>query len=249
MGDTLTKQQVKRDDFLRMLALDPGEALRHWKNLRTGEPMVVITYMTIAYGVDFARHFKQQADKHKRPDLLITVTNFPSVTPDSLAKRGFKFQRRFEVPALNSVMEIWVNPSGQEVWRIPAAKSTPPAAAAAAPPPLPPTKKRVHPDVEELRIYVQQYSTRKTDIVNEGREIERSRPGLTKQQYHKLRDGWWELQQGWEGEIEEIRTEIIPEMTDDLTADEEKEKKALIDQLLNLMVSWPRDVFEPPPFP
>jgi hypothetical protein len=245
MGDALTKEQVKRNDFLRMLALNPGEALRHWKKLRAGEPMIVITYMTLAYGVDFARHFKEQADKRQRPDLLITVTNLPSITPDSLTKRGFKFQQRVG----NSDLEIWVNPTGQEVWRIPASKATPPVAVAPAQP-LPPAKKPpVHPDIEELRMYVRQYSKRKTDIIEEGRKIEKRRSGLTKQQYGKLRDEWWEIQQGWEEEIDDIFDEVIPEMTDKLTADEENEKKALIKQLAELRSIWPRDVFEPPPFP
>ena len=59
MGDELTRDQVKRDDFLRDLASDPQKALRHWKRLKPGEDVVVITIMTLTYGHTFAQHFKK----------------------------------------------------------------------------------------------------------------------------------------------------------------------------------------------
>jgi hypothetical protein len=46
MGNGLTRDQVKRDDFLRDLASDPQKALRYWKRLKPGEDVVVITFMT-----------------------------------------------------------------------------------------------------------------------------------------------------------------------------------------------------------
>ena len=75
MGDELTRDQVKRDDFLRDLASDPQKALRHWKRLKPREDIVVIYYMTLTYGHTFAQHFKKEADRDKRPDLHYSVTN------------------------------------------------------------------------------------------------------------------------------------------------------------------------------
>jgi hypothetical protein len=54
MGNGLTRDQMKRGDFLRDLASDPQKALRYWKRLKPARTSVVITFMTLTYGHTFA---------------------------------------------------------------------------------------------------------------------------------------------------------------------------------------------------
>ena len=237
MSDKLTPAQIKRDEFLRNLAIDPGEALRHWKRLKPGEPLVVITYMAMYYGLEFATHFKTEANKRKRPDLVIEVTNLPSVTPASLAKRGYKLQR---VLRGLTDMQIWVHPTGREVWLIPPAKATPPAPVSPPPPPL-------HPDVEEVKTYAGEYTKRKNEMIRNARNIEARRGSLTKAQYDELRKQWWKEYEAWDEELDDIMDEVIPEMDDTLTDSEEQQKKKAIEALKAIRQSWPRDVMDPNP--
>jgi hypothetical protein len=79
MGKDTADVDAKRGEFLAKLGLIPAEALRYWKRLKPGEDMLVISYMAMTYGLDFAKMFKQKADANARPDLSYTVTVHQSV--------------------------------------------------------------------------------------------------------------------------------------------------------------------------
>jgi hypothetical protein len=242
MGDGVKRPQAS-EDFLRKLALDPNQAIRHWKRLKPGEQLSLITYMTTAYGSAFAKEFKKEAEKYKGPALGYTVTNSPFVTPESLTKQGFKFSRWITPPNVGGgwpTASIWVHPTGKEVWLIQPAKGAP-ARVPANPRPL------AHPDIDELQFYLKEYSARKEDMIRKGREIEARRPSLSKPQYKQLRKEWWDDYEAWDGELDDIFNEIIPDMADDLTPDERRQKNELIDKLKALQAGpWPADVFDPP---
>jgi hypothetical protein len=240
MGDELTRDQVKRDDFLRDLASDPQKALRHWKRLKPGEDIVVIYYMTLTYGHTFAQHFKKEADRDKRPDLRYSVTNRADVTPETLTKQGFKFREWLVRPEVQErgwpSMSVWVHPAGKEIWLIQSAKAAPPTPVAAKP---------VHPDIEEMQTYVSQYAARKADMIRKAREIDARRSSLSQSQFEQARKEWWDDYKGWNDELDDIMDKVIPAMKDDdLTPDERKQKKTEIDKLkaMRKPESWPTDV-------
>ena len=131
-------------------------------------------------------------------------------------------------------VSIWVHPTGKEIWISQAAKAAPPAPVAAKPPP-------VHPDIEELQIYVSQYSARKADMIRKALEIEKRRSSLSKEQYFQLRKEWWRDQQSWDQQLDDIMEKIIPNMTDDLTSDEKEKKQTEIDRLDKIQVDWEPD--------
>jgi hypothetical protein len=121
-----TRRQVARDEHLRDLARRPGLALHEWRRLSEGERMAVVTYMTIYYSAEFASHFLETTRKRPRPEELIHITNLPDRTPEALTRQGYRFAGRMG----NSELQIWVHPSGREVWLLP--PSSPPAQQAPA---------------------------------------------------------------------------------------------------------------------
>jgi hypothetical protein len=137
----------------------------------------------------------------------------------------------------NTDMEIWVHPSGNEVWRIPPGKAVPPTSVVSKPP-------AVHPDIEELQIYVTQYSKRHGDLIHDARNIESQRSTLSEQRYEQLRDDWDKVYYGFEDELNDILKEVIPDMDGVLTPEEQKEKASLI-QHLRALQGFPLDVIDP----
>jgi hypothetical protein len=125
-----TRGQVARDVYLRSLAERPLFALEDWQKLPQGERTIVVTYMTMLYSAEFAHHFLETTRRKPRPETLIEVTNLSSVTPATLTKRGFQLGGR---PG-NVNLQIWVHPSGREVWLLSSkGRSTQPATASAQP--------------------------------------------------------------------------------------------------------------------
>ena len=237
MGDELTRDQVKRDDFLRDLASDPQKALRYWKRLKPGEDIVVIYYMTLTYGHTFAQHFKKEADRDKRPDLHYSVTNRADVTPETLTKQGFKFREWLSRPSAGwPSMSVWVHPAGKEIWLIQSAKAVPPTPAAAKP---------VHPDIEEIQTYVKQYAAWKAELIRKALDDYARRSSLSQSQFEQARKEWWDDYKDWNDQLDDIMDKVIPAMKDDdLTPDERKQKKTEIDKLkaMRKPESWPTDV-------
>jgi Domain of unknown function (DUF4157) len=121
-----TQRQIARDDHLRRLAEDPADALAAWHRLSEGERTVVVMYMAARYSPEFARHFMETTRLRHRPEAVVNVTNAPDVTPESLTRRGYRFQRH-----LAPELQVWVHPTGREVWLI---RSQPSRATGAAPP-------------------------------------------------------------------------------------------------------------------
>jgi hypothetical protein len=229
MANNLTPEQIKRDDFLRRLAIEPGEGLRQWKRLNQGERLVVVTYMKFFYDLEFALHFMKEADRRQRPDLVITVTNLPDVTPASLSTRGFKFQRTI------GRTQVWVHPTGNEVWLLPSPKAAPPA-------PVVPQPVRPHPDIEEVQLYVTEYSQRKDEMITKYRKLKAQKSRLSQQEFERLLAEWTDEYSQWADDLKETLDITIPSMNGQLTPQEQADKQKDIDRLKALHDDWPADV-------
>jgi len=107
-----TRQQIARDTHLRRLAVWPNEALYEWRQLNSGEQMVVVFYMTENYGHDFASQFLTYARRRRRPEPVAHWTNILTETRERLQRRGY----RFVVTSMG--IEHWVHPSGNTLHRI-----------------------------------------------------------------------------------------------------------------------------------
>jgi hypothetical protein len=107
-----SKKQIKRDDYLRRLSVWPDEAHLAWRSLNQGEQVVVGTYMTIRYGVDFASLFLSFTKLKKKPDPVAFYTNVLTETHQQLYARGFR------LVIISLGIEHWVHPSGNSIHRI-----------------------------------------------------------------------------------------------------------------------------------
>lgn len=81
--------------------------------LSSGEQAVVLTHMTLRYGVSFAARFRDTAAARHRPEISIEITNDPRFRPERLTAEGFRLQ------GTDDRIEYWVHPSGRSVWRLP----------------------------------------------------------------------------------------------------------------------------------
>jgi len=112
MQENPTRRQIRRDDFLRRLARNPGDALPRWRRLNTGERAVLVTYMTLFYDSIFASRFREYASRRSHPEQTIHITNTSNPTSEQLRIRGYRLYRT------SLQVQFWIHPSGNQVWRI-----------------------------------------------------------------------------------------------------------------------------------
>jgi hypothetical protein len=125
-----TQGELKAEAPLRRLASWPGEALKEWKKLNDAERSFVTLAMTGRYGAEFTLDFLKYASGEKNPNISTSITNAPQDQPKELAKRGYK----------HAVDNVWVHPSGHEVFSLSPAKNSEPQ---------PPEPKKEEPPTEE----------------------------------------------------------------------------------------------------
>jgi hypothetical protein len=130
--------------------------------------------MAAYYDIDFSKRFLNTARTGQRPDLTIYVTNDSSLTPEKLKQAGYKLLQT------QGVLTMWVNPMGRQVWLLPPPKTQPPP-----PPPSggPNGKAREHPDVEEVRLYADQYKSEQDELLRRSRELRALKPTLSAKEY------------------------------------------------------------------
>jgi hypothetical protein len=230
----LTDQQIQRDNFLRQLAISPADGLLQWKRLTQGEQTVVVIYMGLFYDVEFARHFLAQANKHARPDLVINITNSWELDPTKLQRMGFR--RKGTV----GNTQIWVNPSGKEVWLLPSAK-------AVAPPPVIPPIKQVHPDIQEIQLYKQDYQDQKDDLYRRSKELARLKDVLPSDEYARRREQWITDYEEYEESLDDKLKNVIPSQVGQLTPEEQEAKDQAVQELDQILHRTPIDFFPPNP--
>ena len=190
--------------------------------------------MALHYDTKFAHHFLAQADKHARPDRVIHITNTWELDSAKLERMGYR--RKGTV----GNTEMWINPSGQEVWLLPPAK-------AVKPPPVVPPTKQIHPDIQEVQLYKRDYQDQKDDLYRRSKELRRQKDVLPPDEYARLREQWVKDYEEYEDGGEDKLKNVIPSQQGQLTQDEQEEKDREVKELHDLLHTTPGDFFPPNP--
>jgi hypothetical protein len=143
-----TARQVRRDEQLRNMARWPGEGLTGWRGLSEAERTVVVLYMTLRYGDDFAAAFLAVASnpRQRRRSPVTHFTNVLDETHDQIRARGYRLNM------VSGNVEYWVRPNGDELRRIlPSQRATTEPAGEQAPPP-PPQNQPPEPEQSPARL-------------------------------------------------------------------------------------------------
>ena len=130
-----TKQE-KQEPQLRQLARLPRKALEQWKNLKVNERDTVLREMTRYYGKDFTNDFTEYAFLIKKPDLSGAVLQS---TAKELTANGYR-----------NAGDVWVHPSGREVFLLSPPKNIDPLAPGDAAKPAPTPSTTEEPDEIDL---------------------------------------------------------------------------------------------------
>src|SRR5262249_48642785 len=149
----------------------------------------VITFMTFYYGSEFASLFEKETAKHHRPDKVVIVTNQADQTPEHLRSKGYQLQRSFKW--MSTTYEIWVHPSGLELWRLPPPKGT--VVAAKAPPALPALVGRV-------QEYADTMDEGWQDLYDRAAKLRDRRGAIDSARYQKEYDTWMADYEEWLGD-------------------------------------------------
>ena len=108
-----TFSEAKADQLARF----PGRALSAWRTLTESQRGLVFWKMAARYGLDFAALFLPYASGASKPNISNTVSNSPKDSPRTLTARGYR--RAGD----QGGTEVWVHPSGHEIWLL--ARSAP----------------------------------------------------------------------------------------------------------------------------
>ena len=122
---------------------------------------MVVMYMPMYYDTNFAKHFMAEANRRQRPDLTITITSNPEWANSPL--KG-KPAREWKLQRTVGEVKIWVHPTGDELWLLPAPKAVEPPAA--TPPPVAPStpSPASHPDVQDAHAWADDLEARRDDL-------------------------------------------------------------------------------------
>lgn len=146
---------------LDLLGRRPSEALRRWPALNGTQKWTVVMAMGRYYDLNFASHFNQFAVAGTKSATSVHITNDPSITPASLTSAGYR-------KAGNAGgAQLWVHPSGREVWVLSPPKGAP------TPPPTPPED----PDVEDATKKLAEMEAKAKELKNRFQRLTQSRGG------------------------------------------------------------------------
>jgi hypothetical protein len=231
---TMTKRQVRRDDYLRGLAERPSFALERWRKLRSGEGTVVVTYMSLYYGLVFARRFLDATSRHPRPESVITVTNLPQDTPESLRARGYHRLVGAGLP----IPQIWVHPSGNEVWVLSSSRSAPVTAAEESE-----RGGEEDPAIAEAKAYADDFTADRDRLVDQLTDL---RNHVGSPEYATLNQQYFQSFNEWQSQLNLILEERIRDFEAEVDAGSQPGLQEAIRQLRGLvrwkLEEWPKSV-------
>ncbi len=231
----LTKQQVARDEYLRGIAARPMFALEHWRRLRPGEQTVVMNYMTIFYGRMFATRFYQVASRQPHPETVVTITNFPSVTPEYLRQRGYALAETVVGT------QIWVHPSGNETWVILLSTGTAEVKEREG-------AQEQDPGVKEAQDYADNFTAARDRLVDQLAELRRK---IGTPEYTQLYHQYFQDFTDWQEQLNPIIDERITELEREVDPQEQPKLREQIHRLRELIrwkqEEWPQSVRDLPP--
>jgi hypothetical protein len=81
-----------------------------------------------------------------------------------------------------------------EVWLLPSPKAAPPA-------PVVPQPVRPHPDIEEVQLYVTEYSQRKDEMITKYRKLKAQKSRLSQQEFERLLGEWTDDYSQWADDL------------------------------------------------
>ena len=170
------------------------------------------------YGLEFAQRFRQETLKKRLPYDVITVTNLPQYSPDRLRRSGHRLS------ATSGSLQMWVHPSGKEVWMLPASNPTAPT---------------VDPLVAQAGIYVGESAAAKNRIVGLADQLRRS---VGRPEYAGLYAKFFEEFQKWQDDLNWMLEEGLPLIKEDVAAEDRSAVQTELDRLQEL-VKWKREEF------
>jgi hypothetical protein len=111
----------KEMEYMRALGARPALALRRWKSFDDAHRWVVVSFMTLFYTAEFAQYFNKVASQPGQSiKIPLSITNMTS--PQQLMTQGYRPLKGPPVPGV----DVWVHPSGAEVWLMSGPKLPPP---------------------------------------------------------------------------------------------------------------------------
>ena len=211
--------EAARADYLRSLAVQPGDALSRWGTLSGPEQAAVVLQMSMFYDRPFADTFLSLARKgtHARVDVVITNVPRPAHTPQSLKASGYALK-----PG-GTATQYWVHPSGSQVWLVPPPKALPPGQIAAA-------GNVDDEDPAELLAGAEALAATAQRLVQQAGEIKRRKVSRNQDaaEYYRARQFWWKDHDDWKRGVGELRDSLDPATTRRLSRPEfERLQKAL----------------------
>ncbi len=195
------KYETARADYLRSLAIQPGEALARWGTLGGAEQAAVVLQMSMFYDRPFANTFLSLARKGARAKVDVVVTNAPrpAHTPKSLKASGYALQ-----PG-NTTTQYWVHPSGSQVWLVPPPKAVPPTPAADAAADEGEDPADLIESAESLVETALRLFQQAGDIKR--RKVSRNQDA---KDYYRTRKIWWGDYDKWKRELADLRDDLDP---------------------------------------
>jgi hypothetical protein len=237
MGGTAVDSQIKRDNFLRNLAFRPRFGLEHWREITADERLTVLKYMRAKYDDAFAQQFMRFANAGARSPGGNLVSG-PEFTPDKLQAKGFRY-----VGDPGGVV-TWTRPNGEEVY-VHGSGGARQAPTSPAPPPPPPAP--MAPDVEEVRLYLNEFIDQRAELYRRSLELGQLKSQLPPDEYARRREAWIADYEEMDDDMADKIDNVIPSQTGQLTPIEAHERQMLIDQLKYLKGNTPGDFFPPNP--
>jgi hypothetical protein len=214
--------QIDRDRYLRSLALRPSDALRKWKRLRRREDLIVLRYMTLYYGVNFATRFREETVRTKHPDDVAEITSSSPATQQQLQAVGCKFLGTF--PSLLGDVQVWGRPTGREVWVLPPPKGQPLLAT------LP-----EDPGVAEARAYADDFSAAKDQLA---KQLLVLRNSIGKPEYARLYHQHLDHSNKWLADLALLLDQRIPSLREEVV--EVRDQQSLEQEVKRLegLLDW-----------
>jgi len=100
---------------------------------------------------------------------------------------------------------VWIAPIGNEVWLIPSPKAVPPASVA------PTAGPSVHPDIQEVLIYEQDYQGLRAELYRKSKDLRLQKPKLPPEEYARRRKAWDDEYEEFEDGANEILNKTTPD--------------------------------------
>lgn len=230
------------------LAHHPDKALRGWRTYEQSKKNEILARMKRIWGAEFVAAFLEQAEGKSRPeDHTGIVVNDPRITPEVLKGAGY---RKVGDSGGTTYWQRGVN--GPKAILLPPPKAAPPPLDPPVPvvpgvPPLRPPPKAIHPDIQEVRLYKQEFKEQKDELYRRSQELKRLKQTLPPAEYARLYEQWMNDYDEYQNAVQDKLKNVIPSQGGKLSPDEQIEKAKDVEDLNRTFVNSPGDFFPDKP--